>query len=148
MLFVIYLQVIRERKILNKMNSSKVRSSNTWRGKDLLNNTSQNSTPSNAFPPSHSNLRKKKLKIYKILITNEQEVAEIDKNYKVLSWLTLALRHLLYLVETQSGWTLYLSWTTRDQLQCKDWLKAFCQLASSCFCTLPLKLHSHPTPII
>lgn len=67
------------------MNSSKVRSSNTWRGKDLLNNTSQNSTPSNAFPPSHSNLRKTKLKIYKILITNKKEVAEIDKNYKVLS---------------------------------------------------------------
>lgn len=147
MLFVIYLQVIRERKLLNKMNSSKLRSSNTWRGKDLLKNKSQNSTPSNAFPPSHSNLRKMKLKISKILITNEQEVAEMDKHYEVLSWLTLALRHLLYLVEIQSCCTLALYRTTRDQLLCNYWLKAFRQFASSCFYTLPLKLHYHPTTI-
>lgn len=147
MLFVIYLQVIRERKLLNKMNSSKLRSSNTWRGKDLLKNKSQNSTPSNAFPPSHSNLRKMKLKSSKILITNEQEVAEMDKHYEVLSWLTLTVRHLLYLVEIQSCCTLALYRTTRDQLLCNYWLKAFCQFASSCFYPLPLKLHYHPTPI-
>ena len=128
------------------MNSSKLRSSNTWRGKDLLNNTSQNSTPGNAFPPSHSNLRQMKLKISKILITNEQEVAETDKYYEVLSWLTLAVRHLLCLVEIQSCCILHLYCTTRDQLLCNYWLKAFYHLRhrtstlsrSNCIITPPL----------